>query len=156
MPISGLKAQTAPKTSGSQELAPFCGLHKTGGWAMQQLPTSSAPAIVMGSYEEEYERMPDLSFSQETLASSQRSSWLLVEEPPSRKRTYEDEVEDDMDALFEGMHSQDEVLTHSSVLPRLIATPRTSRKPALSGQAAMMTSGDFDEASFLTPMEVME
>ena len=80
----------------------------------------------------------------------------MVEEPPTRKRTYEDEVEDDMDALFEDMHYQDEGLAHSSVLSRPIATPKTSRKPALSSQAAMKTSGDFDEASFLTPMEVVE
>jgi hypothetical protein len=123
---------------------------------MQQFPTSSAPMIVMGSNEEDYEQMPDLSFSQDTLTSSQRSSWFMVEEPPTRKRTYEDEVEDDMDALFEGMHSQDKLPAPSSALPRPIATPRTARKSAHPSQAAMMISGDFDEASFLTPMEVMD
>jgi hypothetical protein len=123
---------------------------------MQQYPISSAPGVVMGSYEEEYEHMPDLSFSQETLASSQRSSLFVDEEPPTRKRTYEDEVEDDMDALFGSMNSEHEVLAHTSVLPRPIATPRTSRKPAPPTQAATMIAGDFDEASFLTPMEILE
>ncbi|KAF1819877.1 uncharacterized protein K489DRAFT_373103 [Dissoconium aciculare CBS 342.82] len=155
MPPSAIKIRSEPTVTGSQELMPFCGLHKIGGLGMQQMPASSAPAAVMDTYELDFEHMPDLSGSQITLSSSQES-FGPVEEPSNRKRTYEDEVEDGMDALFEDMHAPDIIHHQMPGVSRPIAKPRNLRKTAISDQPAVINPGDFDEAPFLTPMEVVD
>lgn len=69
----------------------------------------------------------------------------------SRKRTFEDEIEDDMDALFDEMESSDAAVVHG----RTIAKPKASlRRAATNGLAIRANEGDFDDAPFLAPMDL--
>ncbi|KAL1302765.1 hypothetical protein AAFC00_003112 [Neodothiora populina] len=94
-PSESAPSSSAPATlyTKPNELVPMCGLHKIGGYASQ--PTSSLPA---------------LSHSQSTLASSWSST--AAQSTPNashmnnnsnnnlRKRSYDDEIEDELDAIF--------------------------------------------------------
>jgi len=155
MPMKGSYASGGA----ARELAPFCGLHKTGGLVMQEpglyVPSSSAPPD-MQSGDQGYENgVPALSVSQNTLASTQ-NSFLSASSASggglggSRKRTYEEETEDEMDAFF------DEVDVVNAVpSTRVIAEPKASlRKAATEPGMVVSNPGDFDEATFLAPMEI--
>ncbi|KAK4902286.1 hypothetical protein LTR27_001189 [Elasticomyces elasticus] len=118
--------RTSYNPAPSRELTPFCGLHKIGGLSSQ--PPSSAPAIVGAGYATE-------SFMSPT------SSTI----PPTKKRTFEEEIENDMDAFFDGVNQMD-----SAPRPRAIARPKTSLRRAASDHVRIAVDGeDFDEAPFL-------
>lgn len=130
--------------SASRELAPFCGLHKVGGWAEQH--PSFAPAV----FELDHENtMPELSMSQSTLYSSQ-GSFMTAEYAGAglgrmKKRRYEDDTEADMDAIFDELGDMEE----ERVRARVIAQPRSSSKRATADGVHRGASGDFEEAPFL-------
>ncbi|KAK5128809.1 hypothetical protein LTR85_000142 [Meristemomyces frigidus] len=142
---------------GSRELTPFCGLHKTGGLAVQELgwvPSSSAPSATQRDSEGNVEATPTLSMSQNTLASTQGSfmSTSSVGGRASKKRTYEEEIEDDMDAFFDEADVADTAPTR-----RVIARPKASLKRAATEPGiVIMDAGDFDDAPFLAPMDLDE
>ncbi|GAB7351738.1 hypothetical protein MBLNU459_g2322t1 [Dothideomycetes sp. NU459] len=91
------------------ELTPFCGLHKIGGYASQPDTPSAIPSSA-----------PPLSNSQSTLQSSAAS--ML---PPShpfravgiRKRSYDDEIEDELDAIFDAEDNADVPLSPKTKYP---------------------------------------
>lgn len=152
-------APAAPRTQQSpsyasqptRELTPFCGLHKTGGWASQPqqgyIPASSAPAAV------ETDSMPSMTMSQQTMPSTQGSFTSLSSSRAgeSKKRTFEEEIEEDMDAFFDEV--EDEKMGAGR---RPIAKPKVGlRRAATDGVlVAGVADGDFDEAAFLAPMDV--
>ncbi|KAK5685329.1 hypothetical protein LTS10_003407 [Elasticomyces elasticus] len=123
-PFPSPASSTAPPRTSynpapSRELTPFCGLHKIGGLSSQ--PPSSAPAFVgAGCATEKYD-LPGLSTSQSTFSSTQNSFMSPTSStiPPTKKRTFEEEIENDMDAFFDGVDQMD-----SAPRPRAIARPR--------------------------------
>ncbi|KAI7539415.1 hypothetical protein KC331_g9766 [Hortaea werneckii] len=142
-----------------RELMPFCGLHKVGG-----LGVSSSVGGAQEDEEDEEEDVPGLTWSQETVGSSQGSlmgsgfgmgdgyAGLQTE---SKKRTYDEEMEEEMDAYFEGGAGEAEEMGQVGVEGRKIAKHRgtVGRK---GGNVSGGAEGDFEEASFLAPMEVDE
>jgi hypothetical protein len=68
-----------------------------------------------------------------------------------RKRTFEEEMEDDMDAFF----NEEEDDLGSVPAGRTIAKPRSSVRRAVSdGIMLDGGGGDFEDAAFLAPMDV--
>ncbi|KAM0714084.1 hypothetical protein Q7P37_011048 [Cladosporium fusiforme] len=139
-------------TSNSRELAPFCGLHKVGGFAA---PPSSAPAAFPNS-DNINSSMPGLSMSQSTLSSTQSSiASTIPGNKATNKRTYDEEVEDDMDAYFDEVEAEEQT---APVESRRIAKLRRSPRKEAPGTFTFTNSieGDFEEAPFLVPMETRE
>ncbi|ERF72541.1 hypothetical protein EPUS_02823 [Endocarpon pusillum Z07020] len=90
------------------ELAPFCGLHKVGGMAVQPLPVVSSGSYrhVLGQNRAVRAEEPDPC----SLPSSQESTDSYIPFPPSNKRTFtsdEDEDEDDKDEFGNDILSQE-------------------------------------------------
>ncbi|KAK3671026.1 hypothetical protein LTR78_009144 [Recurvomyces mirabilis] len=140
----------------SRELMPFCGLHRVGGMAMQPqsyAPPSSAPPATRRGYNQDEDSIPGLSMSQQTLPSTQGSYMSAVAATvlvPSKKRTFDEEMEEDMDALFDDMEAAD-----SSTTIRLIAKSKSSlRRAATNSMLGSEHGNDFEEAGFLAPMDV--
>ncbi|KAK3704977.1 hypothetical protein LTR37_013494 [Vermiconidia calcicola] len=144
-------------STSSRELTPFCGLHKTGGWAAQGVPASSAPAVLARNDEDE-DDVPSVTMSQNTLSSTQSSFVLTASAQPraSKKRTYEDEIEGDMDAYF----GQVEAVEMDEQLPqsiRPIARMKGTEKTTTNGtEVRIAGEDDFEEAAFLAPLDGME
>ena len=94
--------------------------------------------------------MPDLSMSQTTIPSTQGSFMSLSSDTSAnKKRTYEDDIEDDMDDLFENVETE--------VTERRIAKLKSSHRRMAEGGAAVraVAAGfDFEDAGFLAPMDV--
>ncbi|KAI5367572.1 putative ribonucleotide reductase inhibitor [Septoria linicola] len=160
-PASAPAASPSPSTSerpglntaDSRELMPFCGLHKVGGLG-QQAPISSAPAAMRSRSPYEEDDMPMLSMSQRTITSSQNSfdQWP-TQTLSTRKRGYEDEADDDMDAFFEEEDfaaALDEVERDAT---RPVAPMKCSARKLLNGAVRIIDPDDFEEANFLVPME---
>lgn len=145
----------------SRELAPFCGLHKVGGWATQET-TSSAPGDIQDWEEMDDDDVPGLSFSQDTFSSSQNSSVGVSQQfnGSAKKRSYEDEVENDMDAFFEEANAADADADAGACLDisRPIARIKGSapRKSAQTNVVRIFGTDDFEEAAFLAPIDGME
>ena len=133
-----------------KELTPFCGLHKTGGWGAQE-PSSSAPAD-LGDEDE----MPDLTMSQYTLPSTQGSFGANEKAFRSnrRKRTYEEEVEDDLDAFFDDLGDGAGELRVERPIARMKVQGRKGGDAVV--QAAPARGFDFEDAVFLVPQEGMD
>ncbi|KAI5255203.1 hypothetical protein E4T42_01988 [Aureobasidium subglaciale] len=136
------------------ELAPFCGLHKIGGFNSQ--PTSSAPS---------------LSYTQSTMASS-----IDMPQTPKTntlKRSYADEIEEDLDNYFDDEQQQqndsmlDDLsspktkypLGHSS-MPNLnaqnsIVSPQSRPKARMKTRSPHKLLQDFtdEDVAFLQPMD---
>ncbi|KAK4542668.1 hypothetical protein LTR36_006240 [Oleoguttula mirabilis] len=153
---SAYTAPARPVYSGggsSRELTPFCGLHKTGGLAAQEtgwMPSSSAPSAVQTGGD----AVPALSMSQNTLASSQ-NTFLFT--PPSdvgvsKKRTYEEEIEEDIDAFFDEVDNP--ATTRKTRV--MVKAKASLRRAATAPGIGTVDAGDFDDASFLAPMDVDE
>ncbi|KAF2726344.1 hypothetical protein K431DRAFT_280373 [Polychaeton citri CBS 116435] len=163
-------------TQGSRELQPFCGLHKIGGWADQEdvyAPTSSAPTILQSARggRDSWD-VPRLTMSQSTLGSSQESftssAYLPASLVSNKKRTYEEETEEDIDAIFDAMDASDldedpvnadsDSSLHLADTLRLIAKPRRNAKAHSSTSSTAMASDkiDFEEAPFLQPLDGMD
>lgn len=161
-PVASAPPRPAYNTAGSsRELAPFCGLHKVGGWAQQEQspfnpPPSSAPAAFrIGAMDEVDDAMPALSMSQSTIPSTQGSFHSQQQQPKSNKRSYEEEIEDELDAYFSEVEEEDH---ETLIAKRAIAQPRNRMQKAPVagiGQVAIAgMDGDFEEAAFLAPMDV--
>lgn len=135
-----------------KELTPFCGLHKTGGWGAQAVPSSSAPAA-LGDEDE----MPGLTVSQCSLPSTQGSFGANGEafRANGRKRTYEEEVEVDLDAFFDDFGDEGEVVRVDRPIARLKGQGRKGDGDAVV-QAALARGSDFEDAVFLAPQEGMD
>lgn len=135
---------------------PFCGLHNIGNWAQQEnVPPSSAPANMQTDDDERIETVPALSISQATVVSSQGSliSRSLSAGISSKKRTFEEEIEEDMDNCFEEVEALDEAI----VCRQMSRSKANLRKPAADGLlVAGSSAGDFSDADaeFLAPMDV--
>ncbi|KAH9827422.1 Ribonucleotide reductase inhibitor [Teratosphaeria destructans] len=125
-----------------RELQPFCGLHKVGGWAQQENvpPQSSMTAFTIAA--------PTVSTSASAFAMSTNIE-------SRKKRSYDDDVEDKMDAFFDGADMED--ATASLPQRRPIAKPRASLKRTTFDSGVFMgedEDDDFEEATFLAPMDV--
>lgn len=89
-------ASSAPSVyTKPNELMPMCGLHKIGGHSSQPSVGTTTSSV------------PELSYSQSTISSSTSSRLPIrsVAAPPQtppniRKRSYNDEIEDELDAFF--------------------------------------------------------
>lgn len=141
-------------TTGTRELVPFCGLHKIGGLGAQEMPSSSAPAVMRRDGDED--GVPGLSFSQATLDSTPNG---FVLEPvaladSSRKRGYDEEIEEDLDAFFDGLDGDDESRVSEEISRRPIAKMRGGRKVEQAGPSIL--ADDFEEAPFLSPVDGMD
>lgn len=153
-PASSAPARPSLSPMRSNELQPFCGLHKIGGWAAQDVPPSSAPPIARFQQDED-EGIPGLTTSQNTILSSQSSFASAID---SKKRTLEDGYEDDaehaMDDFFdeetEGLTSIPMKPTQSRPMARMKAS---ARKETPIHHVRVFGEDDFEEASFLVPME---
>jgi hypothetical protein len=157
-PVSAAPARPAYNTTNSRELAPFCGLHKVGGLSPQSSftapPSSAPPALPTGR--EFNSSMPGLSMSQSTLQSTQGSITSNVAPALSIKRSYEEDIEDDLDAYFDEVEAEEQM---APVAGRHIAKLKNSPQKQISGGIGVYTStgrvaGDFEEAPFLAPMEM--
>ncbi|EME47147.1 hypothetical protein DOTSEDRAFT_69190 [Dothistroma septosporum NZE10] len=138
----------------TQELTPFCGLHKIGGLAAQDIP-SSAPAIMKVDDGDEYD-VPALSTSQGSFVSTQSSSATAARSSAEgKKRTYEDEAEDGMDAFFDEQEDECMAVTQRHAVVRPIARLKgTSWKVQQQHGVRIFGSDDFEDAPFLMPMEM--
>ncbi|KAK8204357.1 hypothetical protein M8818_005086 [Zalaria obscura] len=131
----------------ARELAPFCGLHKIGGLA-------TAPAS--SPYASSQDSVPGLSWSQASVASMASVATIPTSWPApdnQKKRSYDDEIEEELDAYFE---REDAVLGAPTSRP--IAQPRGRAKGLVSMNGAEPVStvpGDFDDGDvgFLQPMD---
>jgi len=75
---------------------------------------------------------------------------LLTDTDANKKRTYEEEIEDDMDAYFDDVETME-----MKVAPRRIAKLKGSHGRTLAGAVLTMRDAtDFEEAAFLAPMDV--
>ncbi|KAI7090393.1 hypothetical protein KC356_g1517 [Hortaea werneckii] len=155
----GAAAGVGAAARGGRELMPFCGLHKVGG-----LGVSSSFGGAQEGEEEDEEDVPGLTWSQETVGSSQgslvgsgfalgdRFGGLPME---SKKRTYDEEMEEEMDAYFEDGGREAAGMGQFGVAGRKIAKPRgTAARKGGNGSGGV--EEDFEEASFLAPMDVDE
>lgn len=139
-------------TTSSRELAPFCGLHKVGGF---DAPPSSAPAAFQ-SESDVNGSMPALSMSQSTLSSTQDSTVSAIPNAKAtNKRSYDEHIEEDLDAYFDDVEAHEQL---ASSAPRRIAKLKGSPRKADRGTGVMFAfgggqEGDFEEATFLVPME---
>ncbi|KXL50743.1 MAG: hypothetical protein FE78DRAFT_103185 [Acidomyces sp. 'richmondensis'] len=155
-PISSASTRQTHTNTNTRELMPFCGLHKIGSWAQQQnVPPSSAPATMQTDNNDCDEMVTALSMSQPTVSSSQESlsSSSLSAGICSKKRTFEEEIEEDMDICFEDIDALNQAMAH-----RRMARPKASlRKPSADGYlVAGSSTGDFEDAdaAFLAPIDV--
>ena len=142
-----------------RKLTPFCGLHKTGGWAAQDAPPSTAPAAMQRDDGSDDEAVPGLSMSQSTLPATQTSflSFTSKQSRTTKKRGYEEEIEDDLDAYFdevEDLKSAEQLSSHSE---RPFARMKGSgMKAASEGPVRIVGEDDFEEAAFLAPLDGMD
>ena len=153
-PVQGVRPSYSQEPS--RELMPLCGLHKVGGMAMQPqsyAPPSSAPPAMSRGYGDDRDDLPGLSMSQRTLLSTQGSYVSAVAttvNAPNKKRTFDEEMEEELDALFDDMEAAD-----SAPTTRIIAKPKSSlRRAATDSMLSSEDDNDFEEAGFLAPMDV--
>lgn len=103
--------------------------------------------------------MPDMTMSQYTLASTQASfdSSMSAFSFSTRKRVYEEEIEDDLDAYFDGLDNDGDSDENRIVYLRPIARLKGSARPAeTSVPAPFPGNNDFDDVHFLAPPERMD
>jgi hypothetical protein len=156
-PANAASARPAWKTTDSRELAPFCGLHKVGGLSSQgsfDAPPSSAPSA-FPTGRDSRASMPGLSMSQTTRSSTQSSMASNAAPKLSNKRSYEEDIEDDLDAYFDEVEAEEQM---APVEGRRIARLKNSPHKQTVGDVRVHDStgglaGNFEEASFLAPME---
>ncbi|KAK3725472.1 hypothetical protein LTR37_000442 [Vermiconidia calcicola] len=156
-PRARTDSQRSYDSTSPRELTPFCGLHKTGGWAAQGVPASSAPAVLARDEEDE-DDVPGMTMSQNTLSSTQDSFVSAASTQPgaNKKRTYEDEIEDEMDAYFDQVEAveMDEQLPQS-IRPRA-RMKGTKKITPYGSEVHIAGEDDFEEAAFLAPLDGME
>jgi hypothetical protein len=141
-------------TANSRELAPFCGLHKIGGYSAQGslAPTSSAPPAFHTGYDGATS-VPGLSLSQSSSVSTLPLFSSVSQ--TANKRAYDDDGEDDVDAYFDEAEAEEK---NVAIEIRRIARLKNSPRKQVAGRLAAFNSAvgvksDFEEAAFLAPME---
>ena len=119
-------------------------------------PPSSAPAAFFPATSlDETDFLPALSISQNTPPSTQNS--IHSSQHPltkTNKRSYEDELEDELDAYFSEVEAEDH---DTLVAKRAFVQPRNRAQKMVmgGGQVAIVgEDGDFEEAPFLAPMDI--
>lgn len=119
------------------------------------MPSSSAPAVIQD--DDSDDELPDLTRSQSTLQSGDALSTSPLADL-SKKRTYEEDMEDDLDAWFHDDTAMDTDALARGERPKARLRQQASRKPRASGGVRVLDADDFDEAAFLVPdgMEVDE
>ncbi|WPH03460.1 Hypothetical protein R9X50_00634000 [Acrodontium crateriforme] len=152
--ITARQTQSNHSSQPARELTPFCGLHKVGGMAEQPeylVPPSSAPAAFSTDDFDDALQMPAFSLSQDTIYSTQDSFMSTSSQMTSKKRAYEDEIEDDLDAYFNTVEAIEQA-------DRPIAKPRAMLHKPTTLDRFVFASGpdDFEEAAFLAPVEGMD
>lgn len=156
-PANNVATRPVYNTTNSRELAPFCGLHKIGGLSTQDSftapPSSAPPAFQTGN--ECNSSMPNLSMSQSTLSSTQDSMLSNVAPKLSNKRSYDEDIEDDLDAYFDEVEAEEQIAPEGRRIARLKNSPH---KQVIGNVGVYTSSGgaaeDFEEAPFLAPMEM--
>ena len=156
-PVSAAPTRTSYNNANPRELAPFCGLHKIGGLSSQgsfDAPPSSAPPA-FPSGRDSNSSIPGLSLSQSTLSSTQSSVVSNAAHTLPNKRSYEEDIEDDLDAYFDEVEAEEQM---APVEARRIARLKNSPHKRTVGGVSVYSStggvaGDFEEAPFLAPME---
>lgn len=111
---------------------------------------SSAPAAMQSDYEED---MPDLYMSQST-TSTRDSFYDSSSQPASastKKRGYEDEIEDDMDSFF---LEDDDIGEEPDAMRPIARMKSSSSRKTGTGQVHIVGHDDFEDAPFLVPMDV--
>lgn len=101
------------------------------------------------------EEIPGLSMSQDTIPFPQSSLMSAVSSSKAKKRTYEDEAENDMDTFFDedaGEAVRSQIPNTSRPIARMKIPTRKTTSAALL--CIVSDEGDFPEADFLMPMEV--
>ena len=156
-PPSSAPARPSVSPMQTRELTPFCGLHKTGGWGAQEVPSSSAPPGLERDDDFGEEDMPGLSMSQNTIMSSQnsfRAAMLPLSYKAPKKRTYEEEMDDFDDAILDEMEaSEGQVAQRMRPMARMKSTP----KNAVQSQGVrIFGNDDFEDAAFLVPDDGMD
>ena len=98
--------------------------------------------------------VPELGFSQSTFASTQDSfTSPHLTGSGSRKRTYEEEAEEEMDAFFGEVDAEEAMQQLRRPIARM--KERSGKaKVELGGPVRVVGVDDFGEAEFLAPMEV--
>ncbi|GAB7333070.1 hypothetical protein MBLNU13_g04751t1 [Cladosporium sp. NU13] len=157
-PATAAPVRPTYTTTNSRELAPFCGLHKIGGLSSQASfdapPSSAPPAFPTGR--DSNTSMPSLSMSQNTLPSTQGSMMSNAAPEVCNKRSYEEEIEEDLDAYFDEVEAEEQM---APVEGRRIARLKNSPQKQTNGgvdvynPVRVAVAGDFEEAPFLAPME---
>ncbi|KAF2764492.1 hypothetical protein EJ03DRAFT_331783 [Teratosphaeria nubilosa] len=144
-PAIGLGAERPVYSIGAgsmRELQPFCGLHKVGGWAQQEnVPPQSNMAV--------------LNTVVPTFSTSESAFAIPINIESSKKRSYDDEVEDEMDAF--SVEPDTENATASLLQQRPVAKLRAPLKRTAFDSGIFMgedEDDDFEEATFLAPMDV--
>lgn len=170
-----------PSRTSYAELAPFCGIHKIGNYAVQTFPT---PAVDFGAGSEqvltdEGDEFSLPSGSQESVASS-------IPPPNPHKRSYDEDFEDDYDGddkmdansiwqdplASSGIHTYN---TSPSISRRTILSPKLSqqrhqffsvtaksswgqenRDPCSASAMGGMDVDDFEEPAFLRRREEVD
>lgn len=125
-------------------------------------PSSSAPAVMQhDDFGKEEEDVPTLTWSQTTISSTQNGFATPV--PASKKRSYEADIEDGLDAFFNDYDFDNAIAPTPTTTPQLrpIARFKTSRRRAVDDGVVRVVGGDgfdFDsgDAAFLVPDEVMD
>ena len=157
-PVSAAAARTTYTMTNSRELAPFCGLHKIGGLSSQGSfdapPSSAPPAFPTGR--DLNSSMPGFSMSQNTVPSTQGSLTSNAAHELSNKRSYEEDMEEDLDAYFDEVEAEEQMAPVEA--RRIAKLKNSSQKQAnggidVYGSVGVAVVGDFGEAPFLTPME---
>jgi hypothetical protein len=157
-PASAAAARPTYTATNSRELAPFCGLHKIGGLSSQGSldapPSSAPPAFPTGR--DLNNSMPGLSMSQNTVPSTQGSIMSNAAPELSNKRSYEEDIEEDLDAYFDEVEAEEQM---APVEGRRIAKLKNSSQKQANGgvdahsSVGVVMVGDFEDAPFLAPME---
>ena len=120
-PSNDLPTSSAPELyTKPSELAPFCGLHKIGGFGSQ--PTSSAPG---------------LSHTQSTIASS--VSTPQTPQTNTRKRSYADDMEAELDSFFDDEQDQNDSMLDNTTSPKPKYPLSHSSMPDLSAKAGIVS-----------------
>jgi hypothetical protein len=93
--------------------------------------------------------------SQSTIPSAQSSIVSSIAPRPSNKRSYDEEIEDDLDAYFDEIEAVEPTTpVEGRQIARLKNSPRKQTTSGISSyNSAMGFDGDFEEATFLAPME---
>ena len=142
----------------TKELVPFCGLHKTGDWAMQSQPPSTAPAAMPPGMNRE-STLPSMTSSLNTLLSSQDSLATpnSARTAGSLKRTYDEEVEEDLDAVFFKLDAEPKDTDRATrPMAKLKKSPLEPATAPTSTSPVVLTRGDFEDADFLECPESMD